>query len=335
MRRLTALLVALSSMWFASHGQAPLPSPSVPQPANRSQNQPPLPPAPASPIELFRELLKLSPAEREQKLAHKTERHRTYLLNKLREYESLAPDERERRLKTVQLRWYLRPLMELPAERRVTQLNAIPADDRPLIEERLRQWDQLPVEVQKQVLTSEWMLQYVVQLEASTPAGKEIILSNITDTRRRELEEQLAGWKALPAEQRQRMVDQFRQFFELPPIEKEKTLRALSDAERQQLEQTLKQFEQLPSAQRQSCIDSFRKFVNMSSEERALFLRNAELWKQMSSQEREVWRTLVRRLPPLPPGMSPGPPVPGGFAGPKPQPSISNAAARSPLPPQP
>ena len=61
-------------------------------------------------------------------------------------------------------------------------------------------------------------------------------------------------------------------------------------------------FAKLPSVQRQVCIDSFRKFANMTPEQQLQFLKNAERWQAMTPSERETWRTLVTKLPPLPPG---------------------------------
>jgi len=108
------------------------------------------------------------------------------------------------------------------------------------------------------------------------------------------------------------MCERFEQFFELPSREKEKTLGALSDTERREMEVTLKAFEKLPPEQRHICVNSFRKFSNMTAEERAQFLKNAERWKEMPPEDRRAWRTLITKLPPLPPGfgLPPMPPLP-------------------------
>ena len=60
----------------------------------------------------------------------------------------------------------------------------------------------------------------------------------------------LAHWNTLSEDQRQKITAQFNQFFELTPVEKQKTLNTLSDAERRQMEKTLQTFDKLPPAQR-------------------------------------------------------------------------------------
>src|SRR5712691_3172573 len=58
---------------------------------------PALPPAPA-PQPDFRQLLAMSPPEREKALASRSEAHQQVLRDKIREYEALSPVEREARL---------------------------------------------------------------------------------------------------------------------------------------------------------------------------------------------------------------------------------------------
>jgi len=129
------------------------------------------------------------------------------------------------------------------------------------------------------------------------------------------LEQQLDSWRALPLGERERMCDRFQQFFELSQREKEKILGALSEAERGGMGKTLQAFEKLPSEQRSLCVNSFRKFANMTPEERAHFLKNAGRWKKTPPDDRESWRTVVTKLPPLPPGFG-EPSLPPGFGEP-------------------
>src|SRR6185436_7401202 len=77
-----------------------------------------LPPMPKMAVEHFRELLNLTAAEREEALAEKSPEQKRLLLAKLREYESLKPEERDLRLRLIQLRLYLVPLMKLPPSER-------------------------------------------------------------------------------------------------------------------------------------------------------------------------------------------------------------------------
>ena len=220
---------------------------------------PPLPPAQlpaASPVEDFRRWLRLSPAEAEAALAGKSPEQKTNLLHKLREYSALPEEEREQRLRMVEMRWYQ---------------------------------------------------QYFTRLEGSTPEQRALLLGGFSPEYRKKLEEQLNFWKITPPDARQKMLEQFLHFSELPAGEKRKTLAALSEADRQEMEKTLQAFSRLSREQRRLCIESFGKLAQMSPEERRQFLSNAERWQSMSPEERATWRGLVHSLPPLP---VPPPPMP-------------------------
>ncbi len=270
-------------------------------------------PAPSLPgPQVFRELLGLNSTELDRALASIAEPARNRLRDKLREYAALAPDEREARLRATELRWYLVPLMRTPPTNRVAQLAFVPDEYRTLVEERLKLWDLLKPEIQRQVQGSEWTIRYVVQFQSASASQNPSITNDLTLPQREKLEQQLASWRALPPDKRQRMCDRFQQFFELSPREKEKILSALPDAERVEMDKTLQAFEKLPTEQRSLCVSSFRNFANMTPEARAQFLKKAERWKEMPPDDRQTWRTLVTKLPPLPPGFG-KPPLPPGF----------------------
>jgi uncharacterized protein DUF3106 len=280
----------------------------------------PAPPLPKPQVDYFRELLALSSTELDRALASIAEPARNRLQAKLREYAAITPDEREARLRATELRWYLVPLMRTPPTNRVAQLALVPDEYRTMVEERLKLWDLLKPEIQKQIQESEWTIRYIVQLQSAAASQNPGLTNDLTLLQREKLEQQLASWLALPPDRRQRMFDRFQQFFELSPREKEKILSALPDAERGDMDKTLQAFEKLPSEQRSLCISSFRKFANMTPEERARFLKNAERWKEMPPDDRQTWRTLVTKLPPLPPGFG-KPPLPPGFKEQKPGPA--------------
>jgi hypothetical protein len=250
-------------------------------------------------------------------LADKSEGRRKLLEAKLEEYRALDLDRREARLKATELRWYLRPLLEMNPTNRVQQVATVPDEFRSLIEARLRQWDHLTSEMRKELLDNERVIDYFWRIESSPPSERPGILREVSLARRQELEQGLIRWRALPLQKRDQMCRRFRQFFELSPNEKARTLSALSEQERKQMEETLKAFENLPPAQRRLCVNSFRKFANLGPDDRARFLKNAELWKEMTPAERQTWRTLVAQLPPAPPGYGqpPWPPPPPSRSG--------------------
>jgi hypothetical protein len=279
-------------------------------PANLS-----LPPVPhsKSPVDLFRELLAMTPAERQNYLTNRPPEIRERILDKLREYKALDPNERELRLRATELRWYLLPLLHEFPTNRATQLAAIPDDLQPLVKNRLMQWDILPPPLQKEFFESERALRYFTHVDSSNSPPMPPIPPG-HGWHHGPPDPDLAHWNTLAEDQRQKITAQCNQFFELTPMEKKKTLNTLSDAERQQMEKTLETFGQLPPVQRRQCIRAFTEFAGMSAQEKQDFLKNARRWSQISPKERQAWRDLVTHIPewpPLPPElMPPMPPMP-------------------------
>ena len=265
-----------------------------------------LPPTPTlrSQVVLVRNLLAMSPAERRQSLTNRPPEVQKRILAKLREYESLKPNERELRLRATELQWYLQPLMSLPRTNREPHLAMIPEEQRKLVAERLERWDLLPPGMQEELLNNEMTARYFSQLESATEEQKQKLLAQISPERRAKLEAGLDHWRELSEEQREKTLAGFNAFFELTPREKQKALGTLSDAEQRQMEKTLQTYASLPPAQRAECIRSFEKFAGMSLEDRQAFLKNAERWKLMSPAERDSWRTLVKFAPMIPPTSS-------------------------------
>jgi hypothetical protein len=272
-----------------------------------------LPPMPhlKSPVDLFRELLAMTPAERENHLTNRSPAVRDRILAKVREYGALDPNERELRLCATELRWYLLPLLHESPTNRAARLAAVPDDLQPLVKNRLRQWDILPPPLQAEFLESDRTLRFFTQVDPSQrplpplPEDKRVEQGPRPD---------LARWEKLSDEQRQKITTQFNRFFELTPMEKKKTLNTLSDAERQQMEKTLETFGKLPPVQRLKCIRAFTEFAGLSAQEKQDFLKNAQRWAQMSPKDRQTWRDLVTHVPewpPMPPAfiMPPKPPA--------------------------
>ena len=279
-------------------------------PAQVSNGLPPFPPL-KSPVDAFRELLAMTPAEREKNLANRKPEARQRIGAKLSEYQSLQPDEREWRLRATELRWWLMPLMRQPATNRAAGLSLIPAETRKLVEDRLLQWDLLPPDLQQELLANEEAARLLTQIETSTAAQREKILTNLPPGRRLELEAGLERWEKMSVAEQRATCERFERFFELTAREQKKVLGTFTEVERQQMEQTLQSFKALSREQRQACVRSFEKFASMSLPERQQFLKNAERWRQMSPSERADWRKLVSKIPewpPFPPGFGDAPP---------------------------
>ena len=238
-----------------------------------------------SPVTFFRQLLLMTTLERNNSLSSRPPEARAKILAKVREYQVLGPNERELRLRATELRWYLTPLLRLPAEQREARLASIPENYRALVRQRLGQWSILPPALQQEFLTNDQPVHYFAHVATSdAPAASAVS---------------------------QKLAAQFDRFFELTPAEKNQTLGSLSPAERAEMEKTLQTFEKLPPRQRLQCLRNYATFVGMSATERAEFLKNAGRWAQLTPAERQAWRDLVAHVPAWTP--MPAPPIPAAI----------------------
>ena len=247
---------------------------------NAPSSAPPVPPVPTmkSPVDSFRTLLVMPASDRKALLSTRSADVQQRLVEKIREYQALTPDERELRLKATELRWYLKPLMAEPSTNRANQLKLIPENIREMVASRIEHWDKLSPAIQQLILTNQHGATYIT-LGPPMPPGVPSPAGKI----------------------RTSIQQRFNQLFELTPSEKEKILATLSDAERRQMEKTLESFGKLTIQQRRQCVTSFTKFAGMSPGERTEFLKNAQRWSEMSPAERQSWREIVSAAPKLPP----------------------------------
>lgn len=260
-----------------------------------------------SPIAAFRELLAMTPEQRKRAIASRSPDIQQRILEKLGEYDILPGELREQRLRETELRWYLRPLMDVPRTNRAARLALIPEGERQIVEERLQVWDLVPPQLQEEWKNNDLVANYLAQITSATPEETNAILSLIPLEQRVKLQAGLDRWNRMSDGERQRALAGFKQFFELTPEEKEKTLNTIPDAERQQMEETLAAYGKLTPSQRAQCMNSFEKFATMSVVERQQFLKNAKRWQEMTPEERQKWRDLVHVAPIMPPGENPSP----------------------------
>lgn len=268
-----------------------------------------------TPVAYFRGLLGMTPAERERVLADKSEEQRKQVLAKVREYEALPREVREERLLQTDLHWRLLVLLRLDAAERKARLQEVSPIYQPMILSQLALWDELPGDMRKALLEKESFLRTYLQWQGHSPAAQADILGKLPAGQRAHWTEELNRWQGLPESRRAELSRAFRQFFYLTEEQQQATIQALSETERRQMEQALQSFANLPPALQRQCVESFSKFAAMSTGERNQFLQNAAKWEAMSEYERQTWRTLVNRLPPVPPGFynSKLPPMPPGL----------------------
>lgn len=306
---LFGLLVCwLPGTGLRAQGQTP------PAPTKLAPGMPPLPPAAKSPIDYFRDLLTAKPEEREKMLAGKTPEHRKVLENSLRSYEALTAEERELRLRTMDLRYHLTMMLRAAPSNRTDRIKLIPERERSLIEARLKIWDGLSPEDQKEALENERMIRVVAAVGSSSPQ-KEIALTGASSNQVRQIEQQLIRWQTLPEARRQQVQKNFSALFELTEAEKMKASSpaGLSEDERALMQKSLDRFQKLSATQRSQCVRAFEKFAALSPAERRQFLISAQEWQKMKPEDRESWRKLVSKVPQFPPfppgyGLPPLPP---------------------------
>jgi Protein of unknown function (DUF3106) len=272
MRQLFFWLAAAGAVFTVSAQQPPALAPRKFPPATNF-----IPPVPMlqSPVNFFRQLLVMTPVERNHALTNRPPEARAKILAKVREYQALGPDERELRLRATELRWYLTPLLALPPAQCEARLKLVPEDMRGLLQSRLAQWDALPPATQQEFLANEKTLRYFTRVEATNAPT--------------------------PGAEQQKIAEQFNRFLELTPTEKQQTLNTLSAAERAAMEKTLQTFSRLTEQQRELCVRNYAKFAGMGAAEQAQFLENAAQWARMSPKERQAWRDLVKQIPAWPP----------------------------------
>ncbi len=260
------------------------------EPVNTSAITPPLP---LSPVQTFRTLLATNSLGRAEWLALRSEAQRRYLTGKLEEYGAMPDVEREQRLQTLQLRWYLPLLMRMSRPERARHLAQIPEPDRSLLEAKLETWDILPPALQSDILTNQMAISVFLP---SAQGGNERVLLSLTPERRDELQRQFEDLNKLPAERREQIFVHFNRFFELAPSEKNKAMERLAPNERAQMQRTLATFGGMEKDQRAQAMEGVKKFAELTPAQRAAFLKTAERWQKMTEVERERWREVVRRL---------------------------------------
>jgi len=268
---------------------------------------PPSPPQPKPPTEVFRQLLAASPAEQERILASRSPGARALLESNLRRYEAMPADERERHLRTLELRWYLLSLMQVGASNRLARLAPLPRADRMLIANRLMYWDLLPSELQKEVLTNEMAIRIAVPSQFGVPLPF-TSLTNLPPQQRQKIEADVARWKSLPTNEQQRIYWHFKQLFELPDARSLAATSATNLAARPPADQSLAAFKKLPPAEQAVYLGNFQKYLDLPPDQREQFEQGARRWQAMSEPEREQWRQAVKRRPPFP-----LPPPPPGY----------------------
>lgn len=281
---------------------------TIAPPASSSSAAPPFPPVWESPIDYFRKLLAADAATRDAMLAAKSEQQRLVLIRSLREYESLDPETAETRLRALDLRACLTPLLRMPLSNRWDRLSLVPERLRSTVAARLEIWDGLSPEIRQLVLENVSVMRLIVSSDHALPPSGPTV-SPAVALPSKQLENDISRWQQLPVETRDRVYQQFRRIFDASPPDRHALFGPLNQAELDQIQAAIDKFHRLPKVERDRCLDGFLKFAELPSGERREFLINAAFWERMSPADRQLWRDLVNRFPPYPPGFD-RPPLP-------------------------
>lgn len=274
--------------------------------ADNTDNAAPLaiaPPARSS-VDIFRELLEMKPGEREQALAKKKPEARKVIEERLKEFDALSPELRQRRLRLMQLQWELHALLPAPPATRQLFMQIVPEQDRPLIEHRLAMWDKLSPDVQKLVLENEMVMCTFI-------TGRVTPLGDVTNNGSRpsppvptNMLTNIDHWRHLTPDQQRQAYDAFYEIFGLADKERDKVFESLQGQSangRDQIENFLKSIGALPVSEREKRMVAFQKFSSMTLEQRMRFLENAQRWQAMPEKDRDAVRKLLKNAPPIPP----------------------------------
>jgi len=125
-------LLVISLFGFVLTGVVTAAEPPSAPPASTLPGPPPAPPLPApqSLVKTFRELLEMTPEARARALASKSEQHRKVINERLQEFDKLSPEQRQVRLRLMQLRLELLPLLRSAPTNRTGLFSVIPDEDK-------------------------------------------------------------------------------------------------------------------------------------------------------------------------------------------------------------
>lgn len=280
-----------------------------------------------SPIRFFRVLLASAPEEQVRLLATRPAASREVLQQKLQEYRRLPEVDRESKLRALEFHHLMSVLMSAPSSVRSSWLMQVPAEFRQLCTERLRLWNLLPVEIQRNAREREATFRWLTRYENADEEQRKDLINAVPASERTNREMALAQWRSMSAVEREQAWRGARQMFEMSPRDQQRVVSALSESNRVPTAKLVEGLSHLSHREREQCLSGWQRYTQLDPAEQSRLLQAWERWKKMSESEREVWRKLSASVPKPPPL-----PVPPSALGPKtgalPRPGHGYAAAR-------
>lgn len=288
-------------LWSAGPGwEMQLAAQPASMPANPasqpSTNAAPVPPFPIyrPPTETFRDLLKMTPAQLDQRLTNQLPQLRHQLEAKIHEYQAMPPAAREALLHATELHDYLQYFIKNPSLNRPQQLTSVPDEYRREVSDRLNQFYVLPPEFQEEALSQASTADYFMGPGTPPPRVQPPMPPLMAPSN------PIKALSAMPAAERAQLFSSLEDFFELDPKEQQKIIGAVPADQRGEVARVLFQIKSQPREQREQTLQVIRTVAEMTDQQRQVFFSSAERWKAMSESERAIWLRLVGHLPPAP-----------------------------------
>jgi len=275
-------------------------------PAADTPASPATPPVPTvASIDFFRSLMAMTPEQRRTALAIKSAGQREVLEAKIREYAVMTDKERELRLRLLEIRLYLLPLMRMEPDMQTRMLARIPDKERPFVQYRLGDWNSLsPGEKEMLLATPSSLHAFLYRGYGRTGEGASKVGKIMPPNLDRYRERMIAKWQRLSEERRQEIVSRFDQFLALEKAKRQAVVQRLPMPDQAHAQKTLRRMEGLSPEERTQFLTGLRQFADLDYQARERFKRLTVYWNNMSIEERSLWRSIIVKVqnPPLPPG---------------------------------
>lgn len=267
----------------------------------------PDPPHPSTPVDNFRRLLAAGETERQAVLGDRSPAQREYLVGQLAEFDSLTPAEREARLRLLELRYYLGPLLVDASQGRTNQFLLVPPAYRAAVRDRLLAWESLSSALRAELIEDHAALRRLLLFPGAVAAPDPAGTGSLAPPDRARFDRAVARLRDMGTGERQALAEHLHRFFQFSDAEQQRALAQVDAGPRARLEQLVAELDGLPASEREQCLESLKRFARLSLPEQERFLRNALRWAAMSPEDRQVWRQVHANLPPIPPEIPPSP----------------------------
>lgn len=297
--------------WSLAPGAGAASAPTVPLIAQKPSLPGALPFPTNSPVRFFRILLRADLAEQERLLASRSPESRAIIRERLQQYRDLTELERETKLRALEFHHIMKLLLSAPESVREAWLTQVPVEYQKLCTARLRLWNVLPPELQRDARERDATFRWLTRYENASDQQRLELLKEVPDSERRAREAALDQWRGMTAAEREKAWRNTRQMFEMSARDQQRVMAAVTESNRTQTARLVGELRQLTPGEREQRLSGWQRFTQLSPQDQAKLLQAWERWKKMSETERELWRRLSASVPKAP--SLPAVPIPSGM----------------------